>query len=670
VTQSGKRGRRAGSRSKDRPARAGSGSGAARARGGVVATVAIRPADSDHAFRWRAALLVFSVALVFRALYLWESSREPAFNLFYMDAEYHLEWARALATGAWTPPYDLLRGGPFFRAPLYPYFLAGLFSLFGVNTVLARIVQIVIGSASCALAYGVAARCFGQRVGVVAGLLCSIYWVLAYFDAELLLPVLLVFLALLGFLLAFIAVERGSPLVVSASGLAFGLFAITRPNVLAFFPFAVLWVSRLARGAAGRRAVLFAALFAVAFALPPAAVTVRNRVVGGDWVPVASQGGVNLYIGNNARSNGMEAVVPGTRQTWWGGYEDTIRIAEEDAGRPLKPSEVSSYWFRRALAYVRGSPADWTRLTLRKALAFVGDPELPNNEPYEARRHRYPVFRAVPLSFAVLLGLFAVAFPLAAAPRRFGLSQAREPRGTRRAFVSILLQFLVLYAVSIIAFFVTGRYRVPLIPFIAAGAAVTLVAVWDLLRARRLAVAALVVVVAALITGALKVDYLGVRAATRGFAQLSEAQDRLDTGDLDGGIERLERILADGSVGGPEVPKALIRAYVERGDVRDREAILRVAEEGLRRDPDDPELLWYAASAHFQAGNLEAANDRVRRYLAQKPGDIRALYVAAGVAQALGEGDWALAFLARAEAIDPDDPLVARMRALLATESP
>lgn len=628
------------------------------------------PADSDNAFRWRAALLVFAVALAFRLLYLWEASGDPAFDLFYMDAEYHLEWAKALATGVWAPPYELLRGVPFFRAPLYPYFLAGLFSLFGANTVLVRIVQVAIGSASCALAYGVAARCFGQRVGLAAGLLCSLYWVLAYFDTELLLPVLLVFLALLGFLLAFIAVERRSPLVAAASGLAFGLFAITRPNILAFLPFAVLWTARVTRATVGRRALLSTVLFAIAFAAPPAAVTIRNRVVGDDWVVVASQGGVNFYIGNNSESNGMQAVVPGTRQTWWGGYEDTVQIAEEDAGRALKPSEVSAYWFRRAFAYVRESPGDWARLTLRKTLAFVGDPELPNNEPYEARRSRYWTFRAVPLSFAVLLGLFALSVPLALAPKRFGLPEARGPRGVRRAFASILLQFAVVYAASIIAFFVTGRYRVPLIPLVAAGAAVTLVALWDLVRARRLAVAAGLIAVAVVATGVLKVDYLGAREATRGFVALSEAQDRLDIGDLDGGIERLERILAEGSVGGPEVPKALARAYVQRGAAGDRDAVLRVAEEGLRRDPDDPELLWYATTAHFERGNLGAANDRVRQYLALKPTDIRALYVAAGVSQALGASGEARSYLSLAEAVDPDHPLVATMRDLLAAEAP
>lgn len=375
-------------------------------------TLPLKERRTNYTHRWRDAVLVLLVALVFRAAYLFEASRLPDFNLFYMDQEYHLEWARALVTGEWSPPYDILKGAPFFRAPLYPYFLAGLFRLFGVSVTAVRIVQAVVGSVSCALACAVGARCFGRRAGAVAGVLCALYWVLAYFDGELLLPALLVFLALLGFLLAFSAVDRRSPWLAGLAGFVFGLYSITRPNMLVFFPFAAWWVARATRNSGRRAAAALALVFLLGCVLPPAAVTLRNGVVADDPAIVASQGGVNFYIGNNPRSNGMEAVVPGTRQTWWGGYLDTVEIAENEAGRELKSSEVSGYWFREAFRYIGDKPGDWLRLTLRKTLAMVGDPELPNNEPYEARRGRFLTLRSVPLSFTTLLALFVVALPL------------------------------------------------------------------------------------------------------------------------------------------------------------------------------------------------------------------------------------------------------------------
>lgn len=624
----------------------------------------------DYRPRWRDALVVLGVALAFRALYLFEASHLPDWNLFYMDQEYHLEWARALFTGVWRAPYDVLREGPYFRAPLYPYFLAGLFRVFGVNATAVRVVQIVIGSASCSLLYAVGTRVFGRRAGLAAGLLGALYWVLVYFDGELLLPVLLVFFALSAFLLAFEAADRGSALLAGASGLVFGLYSITRPNILVFFPFAVWWMASVGRTRGRRVAAAMALALAVGCVIPPAAVTIRNAVVGGDAAVVASQGGVNLYIGNNPRSNGLEAVVPGTRQTWWGGYDDTVEIAERELGRTLKPSEVSSYWFGQVLRYAREDPGGWLRLTLRKTLALIGDPEPPNNEPYEARRGRYATLRSIPLSFSTLLVLFLVALPLSL--RRWAPA-ARAPLGMdapARRRLQLVVIFLLVYSLTVIAFFVTGRYRVPLVPFLAMGAGATVVALWDLVRAGRWKVVAAALVAACALAVPLRFDYLGVRASTVGFAEFSDAADMLDTGDVDGAVDVLERIRASGSVTGPEVYRVLVRAYLERENPADGPAIGSALSEGLRRYPEDPELLWYGMLMSFERGELAEAAELAGRYMAASPDDIRGYYMAMGIEAARGDTASARRLFVEAERRDPTSPLVERMRAQLGADEP
>ena len=614
-------------------------------------------------FRWSYALIIFLLALGYRGLYLYEASHKPDFNIFYMDQEYHLGWAGSLASGEWSSPYDRLREAPYFRAPLYPYFLATLLKLFGESTLFIRIVQAVIGSISCVLAYGVAARCFGQRVGGITGVLCALYWVLAYFDGELLLPVLLVFLVLLGFLLAFLAAERRSVWLAAASGLVFGLYAITRPNVLVFFPVAVLWTARAARDRVGRRPVWFVILFAVGGVLPPTLVTVRNRLVGGDWVAVASQGGVNFYIGNNPESNGMQAVVPGTRQTWWGGYEDTVAIAQQAADRALKPSEVSRYWFGRAFAYIRAQPGHWVRLTLRKALALVGDVELVNNEPYEARRRDYWTLSAIPLSFGLVVGLFVVAVPRMLSASSGADRGFASDAGMRRGFAALVLQFMLVYALSVIAFFVTGRYRVPLVPFVMMGAALSLTWLGSLLQARRFAPAAGLAAVMVLLVGLSMVDHFDARRSARGFAELTDAQDRLALGDMDGAIERLENIRAQRSVRAPEVYVALVHAYFQRNKPGDMPTIAAVVREGLNEYPENLQLLWYNVLCHAEPGMERSIERAVGRYLDRAPDDLRALNLAFNLALRLGEPEAARRHLARAEAVDPHDPRVAKMRA-------
>jgi len=633
-------------------------------------TYGSRGSRLSHHFIWKYALIVFVVALAFRGAYLLEASRRPDFNLFYMDEEYHLEWAKSLTMDAWSPPYDQLKDAPYFRAPLYPHFLAGLLALFGGSTAAVRIVQIILGSVSCVLAYGLAARVFGQREGLLAGLLCSLYWVLAYFDTQLLLPVLLVFLVLAGMFAAMVAAERGSAWLAGLAGLGLGLYSITRPNILAFFPFLILWSLMLARRGAPKIGRWFVVLLVAGLMLPPAVVTLRNRIVGEDWVFIASQGGVNFYIGNNPESNGMQAVVPGTRQTWWGGYEDTKAIAEEASGRPLKPSEVSEYWFGRAFEYIRDDPASWTRLMLRKAAAYVGNVELPNNEPYEAYRSEYLSLRSIPIGFGLLFGLFLVSLPFQFRLRRRAAAE-KKPSGSIRAdFVLLMLALVAIYSLTVVAFFVTGRYRVPMLPFFAIGAAVAIGSLYDLLRRRSLTKAAATVGIAVVVIALLNVDYLGVRKATSGFADLTMAQDRLDMGDVDGAIQALERIRSERSVRAPEVFRTLARAYVKRGSRQDLDAAFRVAEDGLKVYPDEAELLWYSAAGYAARRDWVMVRRRVSQYLEIEPENMRAVFLGFTAALELGDSLAAREFLDRGAAIDPNDPIVAEMRKRLPSASP
>jgi 4-amino-4-deoxy-L-arabinose transferase-like glycosyltransferase len=606
--------------------------------------------------------LVFGVALAVRAAYLAEASSNPCYELVHMDPEYNLEWARSMATGQWVPPFDRLRETAYFRAPFYSMFLAGLLKISGGSLWTLRWVQALMGSLSCALACLLARRCFGAKEGLLTGLLCAGYWVLAYFDGQFLLPVLLVFLGLAGFNLLAQALDRGRPGVAGLAGLVFGLFAVTRPNILAFFPVLVVWGGWAARSWPRLRRVAFAGLLAVGCLLPPLIATVRNRVVSGDWVVVASQGGVNFYIGNNPQSNGMQAVVPGTRATWWGGYEDTVALAEQAAGRPLKASEISDYWYEQAFEFIRREPIVWLKLTARKAWALVGDVEIPNNAPYEAQRRDTWTLSAIPLGFGLLMALFVVAAP------------GWLPRGPpppecsphRRALLVLMGLFLAVYAATVVAFFVTGRFRIPLIPYVAMGASVALVRWGGFLKARQWKAAVWMALIALGLFGLLRIDGLGTRRGTSDFAQLSAAQDALQLGDAEEAIRGLERLQKEGSLDAPEVAITLARAHLMRGNAEDSAAILAVAEEGLTCHPDTPELLWYAAAGYAKAGNWPRAHDRVEQLLRHDPSDLQAMHLCCKALIEQSRHEDAKAVFLRASRLSPDHPAVCDMQRMLA----
>ena len=61
--------------------------------------------------------VICSVTLLVRLIFLWQAQEQLIFTIPLMDMEYHHQWGQALVAG--NPFID----GPFFRAPLYPYFL-------------------------------------------------------------------------------------------------------------------------------------------------------------------------------------------------------------------------------------------------------------------------------------------------------------------------------------------------------------------------------------------------------------------------------------------------------------------------------------------------------------------------------------------------------------------
>ncbi len=390
-------------------------------------------------------------ALAVRAVYLWQYRFCPLFEFPIMDPEYHDLWARDFAEGR-----SFMDAQPYFRAPLYPWFLGICYKLSDGSYLFPRIVQILLGSMSCGLLFLLARRFFNRTVAAASGGVAATFWLFVYFENELLIVPLIVFLDLLLLWLLAKALDGGSKLLIVLSGLVTGISAIARPNILLFGLAACVWLLLVdpreskGFGANWRRGFGRAFLFGGACLVAILPVTVRNWTEGDDLVLISSQGGVNFYIGNNASSDGTTAVVPGTRAGWWEGYHDTIAIAENAEGRRLKPSEVSQYFFDQAYRFIRESTDDWIGLTCRKAGFFFNRAEFTNNQPIRFFAERFgPVVRLLPIGFGLIAPLSLLGLILCL--KRF-----------RRTFP--LWGFCLVYTASVILFFICTRFRMPVVP--------------------------------------------------------------------------------------------------------------------------------------------------------------------------------------------------------------
>ncbi|HEY0714341.1 MAG TPA: glycosyltransferase family 39 protein, partial [Polyangia bacterium] len=322
---------------------------------------------------------LFVVAVLWRAIYCWAIGRSPFAEDLSVDAAAHHEWARRISEG------DLTFGGVFFRAPLYYYVLGGLYWVFGADPDVARVFQILVGAATCLVIHRIAKRVFdpvvAPAVALIAGAMACVYGMYVYFANELLIETLALFLNVSGLALLLSALETPRLRRWFASGLIFGLAAITQPNVLVFVTLALLWNFLRFRAVWGRGPTLQRlSVLVLGLALMIAPVTIYNAVVGGDRVLISSQGGVNLFIGNNPEANGVSAYVPGARLDWNGFLEDTNRIAQRALGNPnAKPSEISAYWAGRAFDFMIEQPAQFLWLTARKVYFFFNAHEAANN---------------------------------------------------------------------------------------------------------------------------------------------------------------------------------------------------------------------------------------------------------------------------------------------------
>ena len=219
----------------------------------------------------------------------------------------------------------------------------------------------------------------------------------------------------------------------------------------------------LARGTTPRRERLSRALlFACGVALVLMPVALRNWHVGGELHLTTSQFGHNFFIGNNETADGRYRPLIARRADPRIERQDAIEIAERASGRTLTSAEVSAFYSERAVAYILSQPGDWVALLGRKLALAFNAVELVDSKDQYSYGALSPVLRAT--DFVLHFGVLA---PLAL----LGVLVSWSDRG--RLLPLYLLFFS--YTATLLVFYIFGRYRLPLVPFLVLFAAAGLV---------------------------------------------------------------------------------------------------------------------------------------------------------------------------------------------------
>jgi 4-amino-4-deoxy-L-arabinose transferase-like glycosyltransferase len=371
------------------------------------------------------------------------------------DEREYLLLARSLATGRGFT-YSTLDGAPlpgehFGRAPLYPALLAGVIratpdALAGAGdgpadlpvsgrvVAAIRALQAGLGGLVVLLIGALAQRAAGRRAAAAAAAIAAVFpafvWTPAFVFSETSFMVVA--------LLAAVALTprrrdgEAPPLppgTAAAVGLLLGLGILLRPAMLFFVAVLGPWLFVV------RRQRLAAVLLVVCAGCVVVPWSIRNTVVYGRFVAVASEGGITFWTGNHplAVGEGDLAANPGMKRS-------NVAFRERHPG--LSPEALEPLYYRESLAWIRDHPLDWLALTARKAFYSV----VPAGPSY--RLHSALYFWASVLPYLAVLALaimggFAIA------------RQGRVPAAVLLLAASTLLMGLV--------FFPQERFRIPAI---------------------------------------------------------------------------------------------------------------------------------------------------------------------------------------------------------------
>jgi len=192
---------------------------------------------------------------------------------------------------------------------IYTYYLAGLYSIFGVKPLLARLIQAaLVGVLHPLLAYWIGKRVFSQNAGLVSAGFTAVYAYFIYYSAALMTEPFYIIAILASLLLSLMYVQgipsegenrRKDWQLAGLLGLALGVAVLLRQLYLLFIPFLLLWTWWARRKKIGKSPLwpLLLSLGVVAAMILP--FTIFNYTRFHRFVLLNTNAGYAFYFGNH-----------------------------------------------------------------------------------------------------------------------------------------------------------------------------------------------------------------------------------------------------------------------------------------------------------------------------------------------------------------------------------
>jgi len=452
--------------------------------------------------------IILFLALVVRIIALLDLKNSIYFDYLLYDERVYHTWASQIAGGIYHS------SSVYKFAPLFAYVMAAIYKIFSPQVLYIRILNMAFGVATCYLVYLTGKELAGRVIGISACLVAALYKPFIFYSIVPLKAAFSVFLLALIIYLFMAALRKRSVVKLFFMGVALGLMLNVRPQSLLIIPFlpVVIGWNDVKSGESFKNMSLNAALYILGITIALSPFVTRNYIVAGKVALTTSQSGFNLYQSNRIGSGPVPFAVT---SPFYQGIQYTIE-ASRRVGRKLTPEEASSYWKQETVKEIKKAPAIFFQKVCKKILFFCQQFQLTDHYNIQFMSRFVPFFKIPFFSFWFI-------FPLAMAGMATGVFRSSKVR-------ALSLIFFV-YGSSLIIFFTTTRYRLPLLAILIPFAVMGIEGLLSAIGERRLSTISLwiVTVVSFLILGALPTERTGdMTAYYNGHAIVSHSKGALN----------------------------------------------------------------------------------------------------------------------------------------------
>lgn len=393
---------------------------------------------NERNFLW----FVFFLALALRIGYLiFLKNTYLLFGHPSDDVTYYKNWAETIV-------YDDWRGNAAFSGmPLFPYYLSILLRICLGHWFAVNIFNLILGSLNCILIYKLAQQLFSNRTAAIAVILAATNFILIYYD-WLMMPVTLLITLSLAILLGLSGKGPSSFKEWLILGLFIGTATLGDGKFLLFAVFLIAYLFWTKRNALTHTLQIILPLI-LGLSLVLGGITLRNRIVSGEWIFISSQSGLSLFVGNNPQANGAFENPDFIRPSHTGQDEDQRIFVEKTLGYKVTPTQVSNFYRKLAINFITTHPTQYLQLLGKKLVLFVSDAEQSHDIDLMLQRN---------IKILLDLNPYILIFPLALLGMMLAYKEKRE------------IQFAVLMVVAQLGYsliyFVTTRLRAPTLPIL------------------------------------------------------------------------------------------------------------------------------------------------------------------------------------------------------------